>query len=267
MKKILSYSIILIISLMPGCSEKEEPVPDEEGKIIVLMYHRLVEGEAENLYERSVEDFEADLKYLINNNVNVIGFDDLEIVSKTGKMPLGNSAIISFDDGDNSWYMLAAPLLLKYNMKATFFLWTYMIGSNSFLTWEEVEYLSNYTLPGGKRPFVFGSHTFSHPFLYQRRTGFSTFEEYNSFLDYELRESKLAIEAHTPGEVNILALPYGDGAGDPDIIAAAERNGYKFIRTSIWGAIDNPDINNFVIPSLPILDSTSPDEIGRYLAK
>lgn len=266
MNRYILYLIITILTVS-GCSKTNEPVPEDEGKIIVLMYHRIAEGEAANTYERSVTDFEADLKYLINNNIHIIGFRDLEAVEESGRMPAGNSAIITFDDGDNSWYLFAAPLLLKYKMKATFFLWTYMIGKDSFLTWDEVAYLGNYALPDGERPFTFGSHTFSHPFLFQRRAGFSTGEEYNLFLDYELRESKKQIEAYTPGEVTILALPYGDGAGDPEIIAAAERNGYKFIRTSIWGAIENPDINHFIIPSLPMLDSTAPEEIGSYLFK
>ena len=93
------------------------------------MYHRIVKGEASNLYERSIENLEADLKYLNEHNIKVLTFSDLEIISAAGSMPEGNSAIITFDDGDSSWYTLVRPLLLSYQMKATFFLWTYMMGS------------------------------------------------------------------------------------------------------------------------------------------
>lgn len=257
--------LLLIVFTIISCTEKEDPVPEEEGRIIVLMYHRIVDGEPGNTYERSLADFESDLIYLINNNIHVIDFADLRNVSESGRMPEGNSVIITFDDGDNSWYNLVAPMLLRYRMKATFFLWTYMIGSNSFLTWNEVEYMSNYTQIDGIKPFTFGSHTFSHPFLSQRRSSFETTDEYNLFLDYELRESKKKIEEHTPCEVTVLALPYGDGAGDSDIIAAAQRNGYQLVRTSVWGAIEDADFDNFVIPSLPILNDTRPEEIGSYL--
>ncbi len=247
------------------CSPTEDPVHKGEGKVIVLLYHRIIEGEPDNLYERNVEDFESDLKYLSDNKVNTIDFNDLETIKETGKMPEGNSVIITFDDGDNSWFNLVKPLLLKYKKKATFFLWTDMIGHDSFLTWQEVEDMSFYTLSGGERPFVFGSHSFSHPYLQQRKKTFNTSEEYNSFLDYELGVSKSLIQKHSPGEVTIFALPYGDGAGDQDIISAAKRNGYKFIRTSVWGTIDNPEIDLFVIPCLPMLENTSPELIGDYL--
>jgi len=229
------------------------------------MYHRIVKGEATNLYERSLENLEADLKYLNDNNIKVVSFSDLERLSTSASMPEGNSAIITFDDGDASWYTLVRPLLLNYHMKATFFLWTLMMGRDSFMTWEEVEDMSHYARQNGDRPFTFGSHTFSHSYLLMNKDGFSTSAEYNSFLDYELGRSKAIIEEHTPGSVEILSLPYGDGAGDTEIISAAERNGYKYIRTSIWDAIKDSNQDLFVIPSLPMLDSTEPQLIGTYL--
>jgi peptidoglycan/xylan/chitin deacetylase (PgdA/CDA1 family) len=261
---ILLYTTILII-LLAGCSSKNEPEPAGNGKIIVLMYHRIVKGEASNLYERSIDNLESDLKYLKNKNIKVLNFSDLETILATGSMPDDNSAIITFDDGDSSWYTLVRPLLLKYKMKATFFLWTYMVGHDSFITWNEVEDMSHYILNGGEHPFIFGSHTYSHLYLFQSKDGFASDIEYNVFLDYELGQSKEIIEKHTPGSVSILSLPYGDGAGDPEIISAAQRNGYKFIRTSIWGAIENSAQNLFMIPSLPILNTTESELIGHYL--
>jgi len=265
MKRRLIFFAAAAFLVFSGCSRQDDPEPHAKGKVIVLMYHRIVEGEADNLYERSAENLEADLKYLIHNNIKVLTFNDLETIYSNREMPEGHSAIITFDDGDGSWYTIVRPMLLEYKMKATFFLWTYMMEHDSFLTWNQVEDMSNYTLRNGERPFIFGSHTYSHSYLYRNRNNFASQSEYNSFLDYELGRSKEIIEKYTPGTVNILSLPYGDGAGDPDIISAAERNGYKFIRTSIWGAVENSDFDFFVIPSLPMLDSTEPELIGDYL--
>jgi len=248
-----------------GCSRDEDQLPGNEGKIIVLMYHRIVKGEAGNLYERSIANLEKDLIYLKENRIKILTFNDLGTLSEEGKMPEGNSAIITFDDGDESWYTLVRPLLLKYRIKATFFLWTSMMDHDSFMAWDEVEDMGNYVLPGGERPFIFGSHTCSHQYLFDNKAGFANDSEYNAYLDYELGESRKLIEKHTHGIVSVLSLPFGDGAGDSEIIAAAQRNGYKFVRTSIWGAISDPDINHYIIPSLPMLDSTEPDLIGYYL--
>jgi peptidoglycan/xylan/chitin deacetylase (PgdA/CDA1 family) len=265
MRKLSIVFYILGLLLITSCSTQEDPEPKEKGKIIILMYHRIVQGEPTNLYERNIADLESDFKYLINNDIKVLSFNELETISTSGEMPDGHSAIITFDDGDHSWYTLARPLLLQYHMKATFFLWTYMMGHDSFLTWEEVGDMSSYTLDGGERPFIFGSHTYSHQYLYRNKGEFATSAEYNAFLDYELGKSKEIIEKYTPGSVTILSLPFGDGAGDSEIIAAAQRNGYEFIRTSIWAAIDNADFNLFIIPGLPMLDSTRTESIGDYL--
>lgn len=258
--------LAIVIILFTACSKQKEPLL-KKGKILVLMYHRIVKENATNLYERSVKDFESDLKYLYANEINVISFNDLENIAASGKMPDGNSVILTFDDGDQSWYTLVKPLLLEYKMEATFFLWAHSIGQTSFISWNEVEVMSRYTLSTGEKPFTFGSHTYSHAHLLQSKGSFGTMNEYNSFLDYELRESKELIEDHIPVSVKILSLPFGDGAGDADIIAAAQRNSYKYIRTSKWEAISNPAVNLFAIPSLPILAETKPDLIGTYLNK
>ena len=64
------YLILLsIVFILSSCTEKEESVPEKEGRIIILMYHRIVDGEPGNLYERSLQDFESDLMYLIDNNM------------------------------------------------------------------------------------------------------------------------------------------------------------------------------------------------------
>lgn len=263
---IFRTAFVLLCLLLPACEPGQNEIPGTEGKIIVLMYHRIVEGTAGNLYERSLNDLESDIMYLINNNIRIIDFDELGSALSRKKMPSGNSAIITFDDGDCSWYSLVRPLLARYRIRATFFLWTDMIGKDSFISWEEVENMSHYAISPGIRPFTFGSHSCSHPFLYKSKTGFSTGDEYNSFLDYELGTSRQIIEKHIPGRVKVLALPYGDGAGEAEIISAAKRNGYEFIRTSIWGAVvNNAETDPFLIPSLPMLDSTDPELIGTFL--
>lgn len=265
MRKLLFtlYTVSLIFS---GCSKVKDPPYPDKPQIVVLLYHKLSVNEADNLYERSRADFEKDLKYLINNNISCIDFNDLEKIRQSGKMPAGHSAIITFDDGDKSWYDIAVPLLKKYGMKATFFLWVEKMGSNSFITWQDVQYISNITYPGGTKPFIFGSHSYSHQYLMGAKGNYATPGEYNVFLNWELLRSKEVIEEHTPSEVKILALPYGDGAGDSDIIAAAKQNGYKFIRTSRNDAIERiQELDLFNIPSLPMLDKTEQAEIGYYL--
>lgn len=257
--------ILLAAALMAGCSKLPDPEPVDEPRVVILMYHRITSGEAGNLYERSMAEFERDLIYLRENNIKVISFSELaDIVSGKTEMTT-HSAIITFDDGDHSWYTMAVPLLRKYRMKATFFLWAAKIGMNSFLSWDEVEMISRYTVDGGVRPFSFGSHTMSHHFLLTMKAALGGGEPFAAYLDEELGGSKVLIESHIYGSVEALALPYGDGAGDAEIISAAQRHGYRFIRTSERNVTGTPSSDLFRLPSLPILEDTDQTLIGNYL--
>jgi len=263
MKRIKIYFLIIMI-LLSACSVSEI-IPGKEGRIIILMYHRIVEEETDQTYERSVIDFENDIKYLNDNNIKVIGFKDLEEIVKTGVMPEGNSAIITFDDGDVSWYNAVRPILLKHELEATFFLWTLKIGEKTYLDWSQVEYMSRYVYADGRRPFTFESHSFSHPYLLGEKDSFVNTADYERFLNYELGESKRIIEAHTLLPVTILALPFGDGAGDENIMASSERMGYKMTRTSRRGTFIESTQNPYDLPCFPVLNNTLTDQIGLLL--
>ncbi len=262
MKRTLPYLLILFL-VFTGCGH--EPEPAGPGEVIILMYHRISAGEPENLYERSVADFEGDLKWLNDNNVTVIDFAELEKIVSGEKKLTSDAAIITFDDGDHSWYTLAMPLLKQYGMKATFFLWTSKMGMNSFLTWDEVELISHYLDKRGEHPFAFGSHTASHQYLLAKKSALGAGAAYDAYLDEELGGSKRMIDAHISGSVSAFSLPFGDGAGDPDIIAGAQRNGYRYIRTSERNVTGSSATDLYRLPSLPILDDTSSSLIGDYL--
>ena len=264
MKKCLPY-LFLMLLVFAGC--RLDPEPADPGEVIILMYHRLTTGETTNMYERSIADFEGDLTWLNDNNVTVIDFAELEKIVSGEKKLTSDAAILTFDDGDHSAYTLVMPLLKQYGMKATFFLWTAKMGMNSFLTWDEVELMSHYMNNRGEYPFVFGSHTASHQYLLAKKLALGGGAAYDAYLDEELGGSKRMIDAHIPGSVSALALPFGDGAGDTDIISAAQRNGYSCIRTSERGVTGATGTDFYRLPSLPVLDDTDPEQIGDYLGR
>lgn len=261
----LIISLLLLAALLAGCSRHTGPQIVEDPRVIILMYHRITAGDATNLYERSTADFEADLKYLHENNIRVIDLNELKDIVDGKAELLSHAAVITFDDGDHSWYTLATPLLKKYRMKSTFFLWASKMGMNSFLTWDEVTLMSNFTYEDGVRPFSFGSHTMSHQYLMNMKAALGTGAVFDAYLDEELGGSKILIDKYIYDSVEALSLPFGDGAGDTDIIAAALRNGYRFIRTSERNVTGTPATDIYRLPSLPMLDDTAQEQIGGYL--
>lgn len=258
-------ALILVAAFAAGCSKIPDPDPVENPRVVILMYHRITKGEAGNLYERSAAEFEKDLVYLKQNRIRVINFSELASVIAGSEELTTHAAVITFDDGDHSWYTEAMPLLRRYRMKATFFLWASKIGADSFLDWEEVQLMSSYSWDNGIRPFTFGSHTMSHHYLMNMKEALGGGDAFQAYLDEELGGSKVLIDRHIYGAVEALALPYGDGAGDPDIVAAARRHGYRFIRTSERNVTGTSSSDLFRLPSLPVLNDTRQEQIGTYL--
>jgi peptidoglycan/xylan/chitin deacetylase (PgdA/CDA1 family) len=190
--------------------------------------------------------------------------DDL-LLYKDGGLKLNyDGIIITFDDGYESNYSIAYPLLSTYKMPATFFLTTEWIDTPGFTLWSEVWLMSQYIDPEGKKPFVMGSHTSSHPYLEQSAQDFATHQDYLDFLNTELGDSKIWIADITGQPTMFLALPYGDGANNQDIINVAQENSYDGIRTSAWDSFVPGTMDIYVLPSIPVLSDTPIESIENY---
>ena len=221
-------------------------------RIVILMYHEIVDSEPENEYERNITDFENDLLY-IRNNYQVLSMEDLLLI-ETGELKLiSDAVIITFDDGFGSDYIHAFPLLSQYNMPATFFIVPEWIDSSDYMTWSEVWGISQH--------LDIGSHTSSHPYLEQSSQYFTDHQDYLNFLYNELADSKNWIVDVT-GQTDIfLSLPFGDGAYSDVIIYTAKYCGYKGIRTSIMTSFTVDEMDLFALPGIAILNNTSIDII------
>ncbi|MCG6939233.1 MAG: polysaccharide deacetylase family protein [Gammaproteobacteria bacterium] len=66
------------------------------------------------------EHFEAQLRYLKNNNYKTVNADELEELAKGG-LKKGNEIALTFDDATWSFWVYAYPLLVKYNFQAILF--------------------------------------------------------------------------------------------------------------------------------------------------
>lgn len=87
----------------------------------ILMYHQILEdGTRQGRYVISPEEFEDDLKILQKHGYTPIKVKDLiDFVRDKKELP-EKPVMITFDDGFESDYTYAFPLLKKYNMKAVF---------------------------------------------------------------------------------------------------------------------------------------------------
>ena len=97
----------------------------------VLMYHFFYdknEREAQDGNWIEISDFEAQMKYLSENDFYFPTWDEVEnyIDGKT-ELP-EKSVVITVDDGDPSFFELGVPIIQKYNVQATSFVVAYWYG-------------------------------------------------------------------------------------------------------------------------------------------
>jgi len=228
----------------------EQEVPQRtDPKIVILMYHNLVFGRTGNEYNRDIYNFEHDLAF-IRSRFKIVDFYDLLAV-REGRMKLtSDAALISFDDGDLSMYAIAYPLLKEYGIKATFFLISGFVGEIGYMNWQQIREMAGYRDAKGNKLFTMGSHGSSHRYLGE--------VDHDTLLR-ELADSKTAIEANTGEPADILALPFGSGAGKMEIIEAAAGLGYRAIRTSDSTFAAAGALDPFRLPGIYI-DNTSTDK-------
>ena len=117
---------------------------------ISLMYHKISENpEEHSAYCISPEAFEEDIRYLKEQGYSFCTASEAKKTEKQKKR-----VFITFDDGYESDYLYALPILEKYNAKATFFVIGSNIGNHDHITKEHLYMLA-------QSPLVeIGSHSY-----------------------------------------------------------------------------------------------------------
>ncbi len=110
------------------------------------MYHRVVRDYEEDGFGCSVvsatqKNFEGQMKFLAEEDHNVISLEDFVERMGNGKKLPKNSIVITFDDGYKDNFFYAYPILKKYKLPATFFLTTGFLDNKTVPWWDKLIYL------------------------------------------------------------------------------------------------------------------------------
>ncbi len=142
------------------------------------------------------------------------------VAYKMGKAspPPPRSVIITMDDGHESVYTRALPLIEKYRIPVTLFIYPSAISNASYaMTWKQLRTLKATGL------FDIQSHTYWHPnFKIEKRR--LTPSQYNKFVDIQFRHSREVLDKKLGIKVSMLAWPYG--IFDKELIQEATKDGY-----------------------------------------
>jgi peptidoglycan/xylan/chitin deacetylase (PgdA/CDA1 family) len=215
----LSALFLILAGVFPaiGGSKGEEPSPRMTG-IPILLYHRFGFAVSDSMTVRTAV-FESHLKYLSQHGYAVIRLRQL-VDDYLGKRqePPSKSLVITADDGHKSVYTDMFPLLKKYRVSATLFIYPSAISNASYAaTWGQLREMKNSGLVD------FQSHTFWHPNFKKDKARLNP-SEYERLVQVQLNRSRERLERELDIKVDLLAWPFG--ICDDELIRKASEAGY-----------------------------------------
>jgi peptidoglycan/xylan/chitin deacetylase (PgdA/CDA1 family) len=156
---------------------------------------------------------ESDYAYCVTSSAFVEHLVLLDSVAKSNDLKL--PVQITFDDGERSQYLNAAPFLAEHGISATYFVTPGLIGTAAkFLGWHELKTLQN-------AGHSIQSHGWSHKFL--------TFCS-DAELAYELLASRQLLEDKLGDLVEEISVP--GGRWNRPVIKACADAGYRRVYVS-----------------------------------
>jgi peptidoglycan/xylan/chitin deacetylase (PgdA/CDA1 family) len=201
-------------------------------RITFLMYHELeLAGrklcQSEPGYVRYIlplETFRSQMEWLKHSGVRGLS------VGEALRFPTEPSVCITFDDGCETDWIAAAPVLREFGFHATFYLTAGFLGTPGYLSAEQVRALDAQGLE-------IGCHSMTHAYL-------SDLPEMG--LKHEIADAKTKIEQILEHAIEHFSCP--GGRYNQRALAMARRAGFKTVANSEFHANDS---------------STSTFELGR----
>ncbi len=186
----------------------------------ILCYHRF--GAGGGKMSVPPERFAAQLEWLARNDYRVIRLSQLTAFLEGREALPQRAVVITIDDGYESVYRQAWPLLKRYGFPATVFVYTDFIGAGDALNWSQLAEMS----AGGLVEIQ--AHSKTHRNLIERLAG-ETDERYAAAIEAEIRGPRDQLERRLGTAVRSYAFPYGD-ANDA-VLAALTRQRYQLAVT------------------------------------
>jgi peptidoglycan/xylan/chitin deacetylase (PgdA/CDA1 family) len=212
-------------------SAAREPTPD--GEVVVLLYHAIASPRPGAVpdphYTLPADRFERQLDAIVAAGGGSSAADGLRMESTV-------PVLITFDDGRESDYASAFPLLVKRGLRADFFVNPARVGTPGYCGWSQLREMA-----------MAGMSIQSHGWDHRYFTDLAP-----QALDEDLRRSRQEIEDRVGQPVTLVAPP--GGRAPRGLVARALRQGYTHVlgsRPGRWRRADgSPDVPRFALTAV-----------------
>ncbi|MEQ8413920.1 MAG: polysaccharide deacetylase family protein [Imperialibacter sp.] len=217
-------------------------------EVVGFVYHRVGDSRYPST-NISIENFDAHLNYLKQNDFKVLTISEVvDYLKKPGERE--RVAVITIDDGYESFYKNGLPLLKKYGFPATVFINTETVGGGSYMDWKQLEdCLSN--------KIEIGNHSHSHAYFLNESAP-ARYEAFRSDVEtaQALIKERLGI---TP---KVFAYPYGEF--DPKMAEVVQEMGFVAGLAQNSGVM-HAESNLFSLPRFPMASAFS--SLQKFVSK
>ena len=212
----------------------------EKDGVPILSYHQVNDID-QNSSTLTVEQFDAQMKYLYESGYNVITPNELlDAWEGNGELP-ENPVVITFDDAHIDVYKNVYPILQKYRMRATFFVVTdYVSLYPNYITWDQAREMQ------ASGWVDIESHTLNGRLLTEITSRDKVWDQ--------LYGSKQAIEWYLKKPVNFVAYPKGQYTVEAENVS--KEAGYRAGFMADYG-LAHKDPQHYVLTRIPIYGANS----------
>ncbi|WP_339787648.1 polysaccharide deacetylase family protein [uncultured Imperialibacter sp.] len=217
-------------------------------EVVGFVYHRVGDSRYPST-NISTESFDAHLNYLKQNNFKVLTISEaVDYLKKPGERE--RVAVITIDDGYESFYKNGLPLLKKYGFPATVFINTETVGGSSYMDWNQLsDCLAN--------KIEIGNHSHSHAYFLNEAP-----PARNETFRSDVEKAQALIKERLGITAKAFAYPYGEF--DPKMAALLQEMGFSAGLAQNSGVMHGGS-NLFSLPRFPMASGFSPLE--KFISK
>jgi len=191
----LAYLLIIIFLISNSYCENNSYFEFDKG-IITLMYHRFDEHKYPST-NIQMDIFKEQINIIENLDINYLHPKNLkEEISKPNKV---KKILLTIDDGFQSFYDNAWPVLKTKNIPFILFISTIYVGKKGYMNWEQIKEVEESGLG------IIGNHSHTHEYLVDQ-TNNQIINDINRAI--ELFEKKLG---YSP---KYFSYPFGEYSND-----------------------------------------------------